>query len=72
MIGSVSARLLLAATMLAALGAARAEGPSRDAMVGAARPAPDVPLADHRAIYRVTLLKATGTKSPTSARGKVS
>ncbi len=72
MIGSVSARILLAATVLAAFGSARAEGPSRDAIVGPAKPAPDMPLADHRAIYRVTLLKATGTKSPTSARGKVS
>ena len=72
MIGSVSARLLLAVAVLATFGSARAEGPSRDAIVGPDKPAPDMPLADHRAIYRVTLLKATGTKSPTSARGKVS
>lgn len=31
-----------------------------------------MPLAAHRAIYNVTLLKATGSKSPTSARGRVS
>jgi hypothetical protein len=31
-----------------------------------------VPLIAHRAVYRVTLLKSTGTKSPTSAHGRVS
>ena len=34
--------------------------------------APTVELAAHRATYRVTLFKSTGTKSPTSARGRVS
>ena len=29
-------------------------------------------LIAHRAVYRVTLLKSTGTKSPTNARGRVS
>ena len=72
MVGSVPARLLFAATMLAVVGVARAEGPSREAMVGPAAPVSDMPLADHHAVYQVTLLKATGTKSPTSARGKVS
>ena len=33
---------------------------------------PSVPLAPHRASYRVVLFKSTGTKSPTSARGRVS
>ena len=72
MVGSVVARALLAASVLAMLGTAHAEGPSRDAIVGPAKPSSDMPLADHRAIYKVTLLKAIGTKSPTSARGKVS
>ena len=72
MIGSAFTRALLAVTALAASSSARAEGPSRNAMVGPAKPAPTMPLADHRAIYRVTLLRATGTKSPTAARGKVS
>jgi hypothetical protein len=31
-----------------------------------------LPLAAHRAAYRVTLFKSTGTKSPTSANGRVS
>ena len=34
--------------------------------------APSVPLADHRATYRITLFKSTGAKSPTFARGRVS
>ena len=72
MVGSIVARALLAASLLAVLGTAHAEGPSREAIVGPTKPSPDMPLADHRAIYRVTLLKAVGTKSPTSARGKVS
>ena len=72
MVGSIVARALLAASLLAVLGTAHAEGPSREAIVGPAKPSPDMPLADHRAIYKVTLLKAVGTKSPTSARGKVS
>lgn len=33
---------------------------------------PMVPLASHRALYKVTLFKSTGSKSPTSARGRVS
>ena len=72
MVGSIVARALLAASLLAVLGTAHAEGPSREAIVGPAKPSPDMPLADHRAIYKVPLLKAVGTKSPTSARGKVS
>ena len=33
---------------------------------------PTVPLVAHRATYRIVLFKSTGTKSPTSARGRVS
>jgi hypothetical protein len=29
-----------------------------------------IPLASHRAVYDLTLLKAVGTKSPTGARGR--
>ena len=73
MVGSVSfARTLFAVAIVVAVGAARAEGPSRDAIAGPARQGTAMPLADHRAIYNVTLLRATGNKSPTSARGKVS
>jgi hypothetical protein len=32
---------------------------------------PPMPLAAHRAIYELTLLKSTGTKSPTAARGRI-
>jgi hypothetical protein len=32
---------------------------------------PTMPLAAHRAIYELTLLKSTGTKSPTAARGRI-
>ncbi len=31
-----------------------------------------LPLVNHRAVYRVTLLKSTGSKSPTGAQGRVS
>ncbi len=30
-----------------------------------------IPLASHRAVYDLTLLKATGSKSPTGARGRI-
>ncbi len=30
-----------------------------------------VPLAAHRAVYELTLLKAVGSKSPTGARGRI-
>ncbi len=73
MVGSASlGRALIAATAFVALGGARAEGPSRVAMVGPGAAATAMPLAEHRALYKVTLLRATGNKSPTSARGKVS
>lgn len=49
----------------------RAEGPAMPP-VGRKPAEPVVPLASHRAIYNVTLLKSTGAKSPTSARGRVS
>jgi EipB-like len=32
---------------------------------------PSMPLAAHRAVYELTLLKSTGTKSPTAARGRI-
>jgi hypothetical protein len=35
------------------------------------QPQPHITLAAHRAVYDLTLLKAVGTKSPTSARGRI-
>jgi len=32
---------------------------------------PTMPLAPHRAVYELTLLKSTGSKSPTAARGRI-
>jgi len=32
---------------------------------------PPMPLAAHRAVYQLTLLKSTGSKSPTAARGRI-
>jgi hypothetical protein len=32
---------------------------------------PQVPLAPHRAVYELTLLKSVGSKSPTAARGRI-
>lgn len=78
MAGSASLRrTLVAGALLVVSSGVEAEGPSRDAIVGPSKAAPAtqataMPLADHRAVYKVTLLRATGAKSPTSARGKVS
>lgn len=52
-----------------------AAAPNSGAVAGATDPvhaAAAMPLAAHRAVYDVTLLRATGSKSPTSARGRVS
>ena len=57
-------------TLIAAV-SAQAEAPPRAAITGTA-PAAATPLASHRAMYKITLLKATGSKSPTAARGRVS
>lgn len=68
------ARHLLVATALFAAAAVHAETP-RAAIVGSGKPArtdDTVKLADHHAIYNLTLLKAVGAKSPTAARGRVS
>ena len=69
--GGVAALLIAAALVLHA-GTSRAEGPA--IVPGATAPAvaPQVPLADHRATYKITLLKSVGAKSPTFANGRVS
>ena len=61
---------LLAAALFGMV-AAHAEAPPRTAITGDAS-ASVAPLAPHRAMYKITLLKATGSKSPTAARGRVS
>ncbi len=56
-------------------GSARAAGPTAAAVLKPVDPSaePTVPpLVNHRAAYRVTLLKSMGSKSPTSAHGRVS
>ena len=62
-------------TLVAALFGAisvQAEAPPRVAITGKGASGSVMPLAPHRAMYRITLLKATGSKSPTGARGRVS
>ena len=59
------------AGLVALMPAGRAEGPAMPP-VAKAPAEPVVPLAAHRALYKVTLLKAVGAKSPTSAEGRVS
>jgi hypothetical protein len=66
---ALAACLLTAATLCLA-GAGQAEPPPRAALPG--HVAQVMPLAAHRATYEVTLLRATGSKSPTAARGRVS
>ena len=75
MVRFATLRVLLTTAAVASGGigsVARGEGPSRAAIVGSGLSSDTLPLADHRATYRVTLLKAVGAKSPTSARGRVS
>jgi hypothetical protein len=65
--------LLGGLALFAGMSASRAEGPVMPPPVGGAHaPDPVIPLMSHRAIYNVTLLQAIGSKSPTSARGRVS
>ena len=49
----------------------RAEGPMLPPVSGKADVAPALPLAAHRAVYDLTLVKSVGAKSPTSARGRL-
>ena len=58
--------------MLFVVISAHAEAPPRIAITGKSPSSSAAPLASHRAIYKITLLKATGSKSPTGARGRVS
>lgn len=55
-----------------ALPPGHAEGPAHAKSPTAHANQVAVPLAAHRAAYRITLFKATGSKSPTSATGRVS
>lgn len=65
-------RVLIGIGAIALLGApVRAEGPALPSAVTRQPAATRVPLVSHRATYDVTLLRATGSKSPTSANGKV-
>ncbi len=76
LLSRVTRALALAALVSAGLtaGGQAAEGPAMAPAVIKPAPSasPSVPLADHRATYRITLLKSTGAKSPTFARGRVS
>ena len=67
---------VLVAVLAAGLPGARAETPGLPPTAANPSAAPDkepvVPLAAHRATYRVALFKSVGTKSPTAARGRVS
>ncbi len=79
-IRAVTRRALTPAVALAfAIGAAGVPHHAVAALTGAiGEPGADVgrsaamPLVNHRAVYRVTLLKSTGSKSPTGAQGRVS
>ncbi len=68
--------LVLLGLFAAGLPGARAEGaalpPAAANPSGALDKEPIVPLAAHRAVYRVALFKSVGSKSPTAARGRVS
>ena len=64
--------MLLAEVLVLPAGQCRAEGLVIAPGFTGPPPAPQTPLADHRAAYRITLFKSTGAKSPTFARGRVS
>lgn len=70
MIASKTAASALVLGVLAGLAPARAGGPVMPSVTQKGEAA--IPLATHRAMYNVTLLKAQGSKSPTAARGRVS
>lgn len=53
------------------LSGVRAEGPALPSASSKVAAELNVPLVAHRAIYNLTLLKSTGAKSPTSARGRL-
>ena len=70
---------VLALLSAAALGLATAPGLAAGGPIGVLQAMPaslqgvvdTIPLASHRAVYDLSLLKAVGTKSPTGARGRI-
>ncbi len=68
------AAALVAAAACSAGTSSDAAGLTAGAIVKPGEPvgAAVLPLVNHRAVYRVTLLKSTGSKSPTGAQGRVS
>ncbi len=46
-------------------------GPAPEGGTTSVKTNPTMPLAAHRAVYELTLLKSTGNKSPTAARGRI-
>ncbi len=65
------AAALMAAWPLAAVRANPPAGPAPEGGTTAVQTNPSMPLAAHRAVYELTLLKSTGNKSPTAARGRI-
>ncbi|GJD58519.1 hypothetical protein MTDSW087_02562 [Methylobacterium dankookense] len=72
-IEGLSMRLRLALALLVAAGAAQA-APAGPAGEQAAKPAPakaSIPLANHRAVYDLSLSSSSGTRAVDSARGRI-
>ena len=67
----VIAGCLNAVALAASLGVLPCAGQAETLNPGGSATSQAVPLALHRASYKITLLSATGTKSPTSARGRL-
>jgi hypothetical protein len=75
---AVAAAVVLGGTLMVSMPIGHAAGPAVPPAVAkpsgsSTEPDADIPaLVPHRAVYRVTLLSSTGTKSPTNAHGRVS
>ena len=65
------ASLLLAGALALHAGAGHAEGPAIVPNATAPAAVPQVPLANHRAAYKISLFRSTGAKSPTFVNGRV-
>jgi hypothetical protein len=62
---------VMSSSLLGDLRANPTAGPVPEGSSTTVQTSPVMPLAAHRAVYELTLLKSTGTKSPTAARGRI-
>jgi EipB-like len=69
---AISALALVIGAVLVIASPAKSETATPDPMpLAAANAGKEISLVSHRAVYELTLLKSTGTKSPTAAHGRI-